>query len=1288
MNAARPALARPSSRRALGRRREGFALLVTVVLVAFLVLVLVGLATFTRVETQVATNTQSVAQARQNALLALNIAIGQLQKHTGPDQRVTATADLASAASGERLAAGAPARNTASVNGTGNGLLPASASASVQSGTRHWTGVWGRAGTNYATSAKSIYEETPSPVLLNWLVSGNENRAFTLDTSGLVATSTADGRSAAATAPFTPGAPVNWAAAGLNPASPDSWIAGSRYADLEIKTAGQKAVLLVGPQTAGVATDAAGDAAVDRYVVAPLMDINVPAAQVPGMGATGDVTVGRYAWWVGDEGVKAAYTLSDPFPGENNPAAATQAGAEARLRLMSSARSGVELLPGFGGYPDGDDTSAASLPNILTMRQAAFLDANLATTTGREQLGASFHDLAPVSLGLLTNTLSGGLRKDLTYYFEQSSLPAPLAGAGIIPAPWSPTWSAGNLAPKWDWLYSFYNTNPDVSSPVLPVRPETATQVGVTPIITQFRMLAFTDGSMVANLNNITPAGTAFQLPVRCNVAFVLANPYNATLEIPANAYEFVLANTASASGNYPSPVPTLPNEMPGGLVIGVTPTSHLYNQSAGHHVLLRAVNDTSNKSTLDTVRFTVPALSIPPGETVTLSVDGSSTVAGSITPPAIGSEDAVPLVADDISTGHYFTSKATLDFTTLGTPPPAPAAGQPRTIALMYVHHQVFVTVTLRQVGNGAVLQQWRDFAFSKTQETTGTGDDVFGNFHIKFMPPARRNMDSSGSANVFHYALFAEARPFADLNLRAKTLDHTALDLQGRLWTGPSYAGGINRNGFQSLKGGFTENLSPASWAEDFDTGMRASAAAKGVFFDFPRRDSANQPPVLSLAHLQHASLTADDWHADTSINYQPAYAFGNSYSNPFVTRGQAVQTRPRGYYKAPTANVRYFDMSYLLNTALWDGYFFSGIPQTGADALPRNGRYALDADASAASARAAYSAEHLYVKGAFNVNSTSKAAWVALLSGLNERRVNADATNGGVPFPRTLWQTEASAPASGTGDSAYAGYRRLTAAQIDLLATEIVKRVRARGPFVSLSHFVNRSLVAANGNYNPDVNDAEKGSGDLAVPSPVPMGRGLSGPLQAAIDASATGLNLFPNIGPRLVGGKLEDRVGGEGDRLLFAGEMLSSSSQKPDLNNNNPVYFADKMVDAPNLDPFIDSTGAAPGPQGRTSTGIPDWLMQGDVLQAVGSALSARSDTFVIRTYGEVVNPAIPGEPGARVWCEAVVQRTPDYVKPAADAATVAEFGTITDPDNRLFGRKYKIVSFRWLGPDDI
>ncbi|CAM3143339.1 hypothetical protein [Rariglobus hedericola] len=1288
----------PSSvRRPLSSGRRGFALIITITLLAFLVLLLVSLASLTRVETQVASNNQSLAQARQNALMALNVALGQLQRHTGPDQRVTATADLAAAASGERLTAGSPAFNTVAVNGTVNGLLPTGATASVQTGTRWWTGVWGRSSTTYATPGASPYDQTPSPILLNWLVSGNEDRTFTTDANGLVTASTSDGRIAANSPPFTPGAPVNWAAAGLDPATPDGWADRSAYAKLEIKSSGQKAVLLVGPKTAGDQAATNGEAAVERYVVAPVKDISVPSSTVPGAGTSGNTTIGRYAWWVGDEGVKASYALADPRAGKNNPGGADADAADSRLRLMTSSRSGVELVPGFPAYPTANDpNSAIRLERLMQMPQAVLLD----TTPTSETQRSHFHDFTPKAVGVLSNTLSGGLRKDLTHYFEMSQSDwnaSDLAGKGIIPATHSPNWGASGYAPKWDWLYSFYNTNPSVSSPSLVVRPETSTQVGIAPVITQFRMIAFTDLAMIAPGTDVQriPAGRSYQLPIRSNVAFVLANPYNVTLTAPANTYEFVLKNTYTSSN---PPIPDAPNKTPGGLVIGASPLSHGYDESYGSLVLMRAPNDNVTKSMLDTVRYTLPAFSIPPGGTCVLSVKGNTQVAGGILQPAIGAEDPVELELNNlgnpiVAKSRYFTAKNTLDFTTPGLPPPA--TNQPRTIALMYIHDQVFTTITLREKNNGPILQQLVDCGFSKTGETTGVEGEIIGNFHIKFMPPARRDMNSASPAVVFQYALFAQARPYMDLNLRSATVDHTAMDTPGKLWTPTSYAGGVSRGGVQPVAGGFTENLTPATWAENFGPETRSPVASQGIFFDFPRRASG-QPPVLSIGQLQHASLTADDWHPGTTINYQPAYAVGNSYSYPFVTRGQAVQSRAKGWYKAPTNNIRYFDMAYLLNTALWDGFFFSGVPQSGAAFEPLNPRYALHNATAPNQVRSPYASAHLVSEGAFNINSTSHDAWVALLGGLNSLRVNNDAVADGVPFPRTLWQPTSNTSTanagvssykpSGTGDDSYSGYRRLSSAEINVLAAEIVKRVRARGPFVSLSHFINRSLVAASSAFNSSINDADT-SGNLAA-SPVPMGRGLAGPLQAAIDSTAAGINTFQTVSSDVV---TANGAGAYGDRLLFAGEMLSTQAQRPFTTgepgyNAQPAYFADKLVDLPNLDP-VYGNAAPPGPQGRTSTGIPGWLLQGDVLQAIGPALSARSDTFVIRTYGEVVNPVDSTQTQARAWCEAVVQRIPEYVQPTGDTAETLP-SALTSPDNKALGRAYKVVSFRWLSAEDI
>jgi len=107
------------------------------------------------------------------------------------------------------------------------------------------------------------------------------------------------------------------------------------------------------------------------------------------------------------------------------------------------------------------------------------------------------------------------------------------------------------------------------------------------------------------------------------------------------------------------------------------------------------------------------------------------------------------------------------------------------------------------------------------------------------------------------------------------------------------------------------------------------------------------------------------------------------------------------------------------------------------------------------------------------------------------------------------------------------------------------------------------------------------------------------------------------------------------------------------------------------------------------QGFRSTGIPGWVTQADVLQALGPVLSARSDTFRIRSYGEALSP--DGKTVlARAWCEVIVQRTPNYVDPT-NTPTQRD-ATLTDkvltPMNKLFGRRFEIVSFRWLSQDEI
>jgi hypothetical protein len=54
--------------------------------------------------------------------------------------------------------------------------------------------------------------------------------------------------------------------------------------------------------------------------------------------------------------------------------------------------------------------------------------------------------------------------------------------------------------------------------------------------------------------------------------------------------------------------------------------------------------------------------------------------------------------------------------------------------------------------------------------------------------------------------------------------------------------------------------------------------------------------------------------------------------------------------------------------------------------------------------------------------------------------------------------------------------------------------------------------------------------------------------------------------------------------------------------------------------------------------------------------------------------------------ARVWCEAVIQRGAAYVDPSDPASTAT--ASLKSPVNARFGRRFDMVSFRWLHPQEV
>jgi len=326
------------------RPRRGFALLLTLTLLAFVVLLLVALATYTRVETAVAGNMQRQAQARENALLALNVALDQLQQHAGPDQRVTATAESRSGVNLQK---------------------------------RYYTGVW-----------NGDAAETSPRV---WLASGAE--------AGEI--------------------------------------------DLEAAIPAARAVTLVGPRTDG--------STAANATVAELQDIRVPG--VPGVTTAQPALIGRYAWWVGDQGVKAPVAVGDST--ESVTYAPYDSG-ELRSRIRQQIALGAGAV-GPGGNAifetrDANNRSLVANGKVSAYNQISLLRNGANAAVGLVPLQSRFHVWSANNFGVLANAKRGGLRQDLSLmpellgpefaawanYESYMEVPSPGAATAADPTPPAP----------------------------------------------------------------------------------------------------------------------------------------------------------------------------------------------------------------------------------------------------------------------------------------------------------------------------------------------------------------------------------------------------------------------------------------------------------------------------------------------------------------------------------------------------------------------------------------------------------------------------------------------------------------------------------------------------------------------------------------------------------------------------------------------------------------------------------------------------------------------------------
>lgn len=423
------------------------------------------------------------------------------------------------------------------------------------------------------------------------------------------------------------------------------------------------------------------------------------------------------------------------------------------------------------------------------------------------------------------------------------------------------------------------------------------------------------------------------------------------------------------------------------------------------------------------------------------------------------------------------------------------------------------------------------------------------------------------------------------------------------------------------------------------------KADGLSRCVIAELPTR------PLQSLGELQNWDLRYENPVAPFAFNL-----IGNSDATPLIAADSVIADF------SDDLNLQHDD-SYCANHLLFDDWFLSSIAPDPAnfgtsgrdlktvftdfisekEDLTNSAYHPMPADMGGDAAKLFMEeidtadswktvASRLEVEGMFNVNSTSITAWRAILGHARNRKVPymketganfSIGLSGETDYAVSRFSVAGDSDTSSKGSSGafqgaseFTGYRILDEAMIAALALEVVEQIRQRGPFLSLSEFVNRQLS----------------SGNLA----------LAGTLQAALDEIAKKTETNPYKGITAVISRLATaNPAGDGEEYAFPEAAV-----------------------------------------GEGTYGLPGWTRQADILRPLAPILTVRDDTFTIRAYGDARDN---NNILAQAVCEAVVRRTREYVDPA-DAPDLATYPV--SPQNRQFGRRFEIVSFRWLSPGEI
>jgi hypothetical protein len=445
-------------------QREGFALIITLSLISFVFLLVITLISQIRLDMSYADARQNQILAKANARMGMMVALGEIQKHLGPDMRVSTTADIYDdriESEKDYLTSGYPLNNPAGESAE----LYGSGTNRVELGQRQWTGVWKHRGgwaertlpttplpenrddgkaLTLSWSYDSSYDPHPA-VEQAWLVSGNEGwgrklammngeivNEFIEVPDGIIIDD--EGNRI-----------LNNPMGGVYGENENPWLDHKKIVEKLDSLSSYNHPLMAIDEPYGVDNPYGSDQSVWllrtpllseelfdpsnmdhqknwlNYIVAEPVKVQKTALHLSGNSRDEDQDIdwslrsGSYAYWVGDEGVKAKVNVVEPFRIDESGNIVDLLNEQNRLKVATEPNTeGGSFGFDFSVNSKKDDEQRKDLITSLSLKNLL----EEGTSPESEVSNHHYHSITTDSFGVLSDVRTGGLNRDLSLAFS------------------------------------------------------------------------------------------------------------------------------------------------------------------------------------------------------------------------------------------------------------------------------------------------------------------------------------------------------------------------------------------------------------------------------------------------------------------------------------------------------------------------------------------------------------------------------------------------------------------------------------------------------------------------------------------------------------------------------------------------------------------------------------------------------------------------------------------------------------------------------------------------------